>query len=149
MLDFLRGWTVTRSTLWYSIACLFLCPGSAEVFAQAPTSSFDCVFDRHYATYLNHDRTEKYEKPPTRLSFIANRTTASTLALDGSVRATNSSVWTLVARDNLGGHYIGDDGDLLTILYIPDDGPGEYQASLQWTELGYAFASIGKCSGEP
>ena len=112
-------------------------------------SSFDCEFDRHYSAYMQEERTEKYEKGITKLSINRNTTSKSTLQLDGSIRATNSKKWQLVNSNNLGASYIGSSGDLLTIIYKPKDGAGTYQAVLQWVGLGYAFSSIGSCTGEP
>lgn len=122
---------------------------SIQACAQGDSSAFECVFDRHYAVYLDQERNERYEKGPTRLAFFGNRTTKATLRLDGSIRATNSITWQLLSADNLGARYAGNDGDLLTILYQPGDGFGEYVASLQWTSIGYAFSSIGTCEGKP
>lgn len=128
---------------------IFLSIGIIVYADESKASNFDCVFDRHYAAYLNEDKTERYKKGTTSLSIIKNKTTRSTANLDGAVRATNSANWVLVSSDDLGARYIGSDGDLLTVLYKPGDGTGKYKASLQWTSLGYAFSSIGICSGKP
>ena len=98
---------------------------------------------------MQEERTEKYEKGITKLSINRNTTSKSTLQLDGSIRATNSKKWELVNSNNLGASYIGSSGDLLTIIYKQKDGAGTYQAVLQWVGLGYAFSSIGSCTGEP
>ena len=118
-------------------------------YTAEDTSNFECLFDRHYATYLEQDKTERYDKGLTRLTIIGNRTSKATLRLDGSIRATNSKTWQLLKAGNLGASYAGDYGDLLTVFYRPGDGFGEYRASLQWTALGYAFSDIGTCEGEP
>lgn len=108
--------------------------------------SFECEFDKHYAAYLNQDKTEKFIKGTTYMSIINGRTSNLTQKLDGSERATNSIGWELVRSNDLDAHYIGDDGDILTIVFIPNDRQKRYLASLQWTALGYAFSSIGTCS---
>ncbi|MFT7879697.1 MAG: hypothetical protein ABXS91_04800 [Sulfurimonas sp.] len=99
--------------------------------------------------YLDKDKTELYNKVPTQLSFIGEKTTSATLSLDGTARATNSTTWMLVVSDATGAKYIGNSGDLLTIFYKPGAGFGEYEASLQWAISGYAFSSIGSCIGRP
>ncbi len=139
-----------KKVLYKNLLIAIFCSTGTIVHAdQLKTSSFDCVFDRHYAAYLNEDKTESYKKGPTTLSIVGNKTTSSTANLDGAVRATNSTDWALVSSDGLGARYIGSDGDLLTVLYKPGDSAGKYMASLQWTSLGYAFSSIGFCSGVP
>ena len=128
---------------------IFLFVGLTFYAIESSASSFDCVFDRHYAAYLNENKVEGYRKGATSLTIIENKTSTSTANLDGAVRATNSVNWVLVSSDDLGAKYVGSDGDLLTILYKPGEGNGKYKASLQWTGLGYAFSSIGICDGKP
>jgi hypothetical protein len=117
--------------------------------AETSLSNFACVFERHYVAYLEKDKTELYNKVPTQLSFIGEKTTTSALGLNATSRASNSTRWTLVVSDATGAKYIGNSGDLLTIFYKPGAGFGEYEASLQWAISGYAFSSIGSCIGRP
>lgn len=108
--------------------------------------NFECEFNKHYATYLTADKTEKYAKGITKLTIIDEATSSRTRSLDGSERATNSDGWSLVSSYDFQRTYIGSDGDLLNIFYRPDDEPRKHIASLQWgTILGYAYTSIGVC----
>ena len=112
--------------------------------------NFECEFDKHYATYLTADKTEKYSKGITKLNIIDEATYSRTRSLDGSERATNSDKWSLVSSFEFQRTYIGSDGDLLNIYYRPDDDPKEHIASLQWgTILGYTYTSIGVCFASP
>ena len=129
-----------------NILVFVLTLAASPIYAK---SSFDCTFEKHYAVYLSEDRTERYNNKSTILSFVENETTKDTLNLDGSVRATNSTKWTPVDSNNLGASYIGSGGDLLTIMYKPEDGSGTYQAVIQWAGIGYAFSSVGICTGKP
>ena len=141
------SWRLNMKNL---VTLMLLVTPTFSLAASPNNFSFECVFDKHYAAYLNEDKTEKFQKGETRMTIISGRTSGSTWDLDGSIRATNSNTWRLVASDGLGGRYIGDDGDLLTIIYNPEDGYGEYIASLQWSNsLGYAFSDIGVCTGTP
>lgn len=129
------------------LAIMFL--SSLGYSFESSVSSFECVFNRHYAVYLNEDRSEPYKKAPTHLSFVDNKTTGATLSLDGAIRATNSTKWTLVVSNGMGVKYIGNGGDFLTIFYKPGAGFGKYKSLLQWAVRGYAFSSIGTCKGQP
>ena len=93
-------------------------------------------FDKHYATYLTADKTEKYSKGITKLNIIDEATSSRTRSLDGSERATNSDKWSLVTSFEFQRTYIGSDGDLLNIYYRPDDDP---KGTHCLTAVGYDF----------
>ncbi len=120
---------------------------SVPGYADGP--SFECAFNRHYAASFNEDRNERIDGLVSQLSFVGNKTTSAPKSVDGVVKASNSTTWTLLRSDDKGAAYAGDTGDLLTILLDPADGKGTYQASLQSAGGGYAFTSMGLCSGTP
>lgn len=120
---------------------------SIPAYADGP--NFECAFSRHYAASFAEDRNERIDSLVSQLSFVGNKTTSVPKSVDGVVEATNSTTWTLLRSDDEGAVYAGDTGDLLTILYSPGDGKGVYAASLQSAGRGYAFTSMGLCSGTP
>ena len=128
---------------------LIVCPMAMAVPAVAFGSTFECAFNRHYAASVYEDRNERLDSLVSQLTIEANKTTNEAKTVDGVVKATNSTTWKLVRSDEKGAAYVGNDGDLLTILYSPGDGKGMYSASLQVAGGGYAFTSIGVCSGTP
>lgn len=120
---------------------------SFAAYADGP--SFECAFNRHYAASFNEDRNERIDSLVSQLSLEGNETKSAPRSVDGVINATDSTTWTLLRSDDKGTAYAGDTGDLLTILYNPGDGKGVYDASLQSAGGGYAFTSIGLCSGTP
>ena len=120
---------------------------SVPAYADGP--SFECAFNRHYAASFNEDRNERIDSLVSQLSFAGSKTTSTPESVDGVIKATDSTTWTLLRSDDSGAAFVGDTGDLLTILYLPGDGEGIYEASLQSAGGAYAFTSMGLCSGTP
>ena len=122
---------------------------AVSITAYADGPSFECAFDRHYAASFNTDRNERIDSLVSQLWFVGDKTTRAPKPVVGVVEASNSKTWTLLRSDEKGSAYAGDSGDLLTIFYSPGDGKGVYEASLQSAGGGYAFTSMGFCSGTP
>jgi hypothetical protein len=128
------------SPLFFAVSAL----AQPENIMEEP--NLECTFDRHYAVYLREDKVEKYGKEPTKLTIIDEKTSNETLSLDGLERATNSTAWSLIFRNEYERRYIGNTGDKVTVYYRPEDAPRQHTASLQWgTILGYAYTSVGFC----
>jgi len=74
------------------------------------------------------------------------------MKMDGQKRATNSQNWKLIETNDFefsrqfGIQYVGNKGDLLTLVPSPKKLKNLFQAILQWYSYPYAFTSKGFCS---
>jgi len=80
-----------------------------------------CKFSEFISvSHINPETSQKIEVNQT-MRIVQGRTDAETLRLDGSLRATNSSLWrniTLKNWETWQSSFVGDFGEVLTIFMI-------------------------------
>ena len=118
--------------------------------------TLSCRFDRFYQLNNTNPSLSGYTVIDQILDIISGKTTASTLALDGSSRAANSTSWAILGKLNEDGwelfatHYVGDFGELLTIKHNLGENlvglDGDYSASLVRSDVDRTLTSLGDCS---
>lgn len=114
-----------------------------------------CTFDRA----MKLDQQEGKSMPPARINqsmrIENSKTTATTLALDGSRRATNSRGWSALDRngwETFESRYIGDFGDVLTLEHQLGANRaalrGTFRASLITPGVASTVVQLGQCALE-
>jgi hypothetical protein len=111
-----------------------------------------CKFDR--ALKLNQQEGTAF--PPNKIDqsmrIESNATSAATLALDGSRRATNSRIWSALERrdfETFESRFIGDFGDVLTLQHELGANQralrGVFRASLVTPGVASTVVQVGQC----
>ncbi|WP_444997506.1 hypothetical protein [Aliikangiella sp. IMCC44359] len=122
---------------------------SNTVFAS---DNIECLFTKfHLANHAN-TTMNGYAKVNQSLSIVKLKTAPETLKLDGSKRATNSSYWVKLIKNNFDAtttSFVGDFADILTIEHeLGENGKGLngwYSASLVSSNVSTTTTNIGKC----
>lgn len=121
-------------------------------FVASASNSIDCLFtDFHLANHISKDLSG-YAKIDQSLSIVDLKTRKETLSLDGSKRAVNSQIWTLLGSNNFQSSvttYIGNFAEILTIEHDLGENKnglnGWYSATIIKSNVATTTTSIGKC----
>jgi hypothetical protein len=133
--------------------CIFviIILASMCVYSQTlPTLS--CEFSEFIIVYHSNPENTKNIKVNKTMKIMLGKTTDDTMKLDGTLRATNSTVWKKITFENMEtweSHFIGDFGELLTIEHElgANKKPlhGWYKASLISNSNGSTHILLGRC----
>lgn len=111
-------------------------------------SELACGFDMSFVVYLSSGNVESVSQWKT-MTLDSQGTSAETLALDGSRRATNSHGWIPIQNPNSPNSMslvmAGDSGDLLTVHLDQEDPNGRYSSTLAYSFGNYAITYTGVC----
>ena len=121
-------------------------------FVVNASNSINCLFTEfHLVNHISKDLSG-YTKIDQSLSIVDLNTSKETLSLDGSKRAVNSQIWTILESNHFQSSvttYIGDFAEILTIEHNLDENKkglnGWYAATIINSNVATTTTRIGKC----
>jgi hypothetical protein len=125
------------------------------ISADADDVNVTCNFSSALVIYHDNPKAEEYGVTQS-MKVIDGEISKETLALDGSMRATNSRTWSKLHVDYLGERnsteFVGDGGDIIRISHLVGDygNPlkGTYDARMVSLALLWTVISKGRCQLE-